>query len=54
MDLQNAKIELVKMILNTNNHSLIERVYTIFKSESTYLEPEFTQDQIEEIKLGLE
>ena len=54
MDIQNAKIELVKMILNTNNQPLIEKVHAIFKSESVSQQPEFTQDQIEEIKLGLE
>jgi len=54
MDILNSKIELVKMILNTNNQSLIDKVYSIFKSESKNQIPEFTQDQIDEIKLGLE
>lgn len=54
MDIQTSKIELVKMILDTDNQSLIDQVYSIFKSESKSQKPEFTEDQIEEIKLGLE
>jgi hypothetical protein len=53
MDIQTSKIELVKLILNTNDHALIEKAYSIIKSESNE-QAEFTQAQIDEIKLGLE
>jgi hypothetical protein len=54
MDIHTSKIELVKLILNTNNQTLIDKVYSIFKSEAKNQKPEFTHDQLEEIKLGLE
>jgi hypothetical protein len=54
MDLQTSKFELVKLILNTKNQSLIEKVYAILKSEVKDDIPEFTEAQIKEIQQGLE
>lgn len=54
MDLQISKFELIKLILNTKNQSLIEKVYGMLKSEVKDDFPEFTNAQIKEIQLGLE
>jgi hypothetical protein len=52
MDIQTSKIELVKLILNTNDQSLIEKVYNLFTA-STSPGEEFTKAQIAEIELGI-
>jgi len=54
MDLKASKIELMKLILNTNNKELIAKVYGLFKTDlSSTDSEEFTNEQIEEIELGL-
>ncbi|MDR9398993.1 MAG: hypothetical protein RI562_08010 [Salibacter sp.] len=54
MDLKASKIELVRLILDSNDKALIEKMYNLFKSNSSEVEqPEFNKDQIEEIELGL-
>ncbi|MCA1761724.1 MAG: hypothetical protein ABR574_06680 [Cryomorphaceae bacterium] len=53
MDIQKSKVELIKLILNTNDLSLIEKAYSIIKTESNE-KATLTQDQIDEIELGLE
>jgi hypothetical protein len=52
MNIQASKIELVKLILDTNNQVLIEKVLSLFDSEAKNA-TEFTPAQIEEIELGL-
>lgn len=58
MDIQKSKIELIRLILNTNDLSLIEKAYSIIKTDKTDTTESnenatFTQDQIDEIELGL-
>jgi hypothetical protein len=53
MNIETSKIELVKMILNLEDQNLIGELHRILKQQSTMV-PEFTEDQIQEIRLGIE
>lgn len=53
MNIQTSKIELVKLILETNDPTLIEKVYGLFKGRQNPSH-EFTEEQLREIELGLD
>jgi len=53
MNIETSKIELVKLILNSDNSELIGELHKILSKQSKE-QPEFTKDQVEEIRLGLE
>lgn len=51
MDIQAEKIELVKLLLNTNNPKIIQSIKQIFKKENTSdFWDELTSDEQKEIK----
>ncbi len=51
MDIQAEKIELAKLLLNTNNSKIIQSIKQIFKKEKTAdFWEELTSDQKKEIK----
>lgn len=51
MDIQAEKIELAKLLLNTNNPKIIQSIKQIFKKEKTAdFWDELTSDQKKEIK----
>jgi hypothetical protein len=53
MNIETSKIELVKLILSSEDSELINELHKILSQHGT-IAPEFTEDQIEEIRLGLE
>lgn len=53
MDIQAEKIELVKLLLNTNNPKIIESIKQIFKKEKSDFWDELSEEQQSEIELGL-
>lgn len=53
MDIQTAKIELVKLIINTNDQPIIEKLIQVLKSEQTDFYPELSNREKQEIKLGI-
>lgn len=53
MDIQAEKIELAKLLLNTNNPKIIQSIKQIFKKEKTAdFWDELTSDQKKEIKIA--
>jgi len=50
MKLQAEKIELVKLLLNTNNPRIIQSIRQIFKKESADFLDDLNSEQIAEIK----
>ena len=54
MDLQSEKLELIKMLLKTNDKVLIEAVKNIFKSEKKDVWKQLSPEQKEQIDLGLQ
>jgi len=50
MKLQAEKIELAKLLLNTNNPRIIQSIRQIFKKESADFLDDLNSDQIAEIK----
>jgi len=53
MDIQAAKIELVKLILSINNHRLIENMIKVLKSGDEDFWVKLSTQEQEEIRLGL-
>jgi len=53
MDIQAAKIELVKLILSINNHRLIENMINVLKSGDEDFWVKLSTQEQEEIRLGL-
>ena len=53
MDIQASKQKLVKMIMETEDDSLIEKMSNVFLGESDFYD-EFTEDQKLEIQYGIE
>lgn len=53
MNIETSKKELVKMILRSEDSELINELHKILSQHSAR-KPEFTEDQIQEIRLGLE
>ncbi len=50
MNIQAEKIELAKLLLNTNNPRIIQSIRQIFKKESADFLDDLNSDQIAEIK----
>jgi hypothetical protein len=53
MDLQAAKLELVKLILNINNKSTIEKLFEVLKPENRDFWEELSNAEKAEIELGI-
>jgi ribosomal protein L16/L10AE len=53
MDIQAAKIELVKLILSINNHRLIENMINVLKSGDEDFWAKLSLQEQEEIQLGI-
>ncbi|WP_426064529.1 hypothetical protein [Flavobacterium sp. DSP2-3-1] len=54
MDLQSEKLELIKMLLKTNDKVIIEAVKNIFKSEKKDVWKQLSPEQKEQIDLGIQ
>lgn len=54
MDIQSEKLELIKMLLETNDTAIIEAIKNIFKSEKKNVWEELSPEQQEEINLGIQ
>ena len=54
MDLQAAKLELVKLILNIDNQSVIDRMLNSLRSERSDFWDELSDTDKEFIKIGIE
>jgi len=53
MDIQSSKLELVRLIINSNNEILIENPLKMLKSEQKDFWPELSESEKEEIRLGI-
>jgi len=53
MDIQSSKLELVKLIINSNNEKLIENLLKMLKSEQKDFWSELSESEKEEIRLGI-
>ena len=53
MDVQSSKLELVKLIINSNNEKLIENLLKMLKSEQKDFWSELSESEKEEIRLGI-
>ncbi|SFE89841.1 hypothetical protein [Flavobacterium xueshanense] len=54
MDLQSEKLELIKMLLKTNDKVIIEAVKNILKSEKKDVWKQLSPEQKEQIDLGIQ
>lgn len=54
MDIQAEKIELIKLLLNTDNISVLESVKNIFKQEKVDFWNTLPENEQAEINLGIE
>ncbi len=54
MDIQSEKLELIKMLLETNDKVIIEAVKNIFKSEKKDVWKQLSPEQQEEIDLRIQ
>ena len=54
MDIQSEKLELIKLILETNDKDVIESIKNIFKSEKKDVLKELSPEEQEEIDLGIQ
>lgn len=54
MDLQSEKLELIKMLLETNDKVIIDAVKNIFKSEKKDVWKQLSPEQQEEIDLRIQ
>ena len=52
MDIQTEKIELAKLVLNTNNESIIQSVKQIFEQEKEDFWNDLSPDQQKEIEVA--
>jgi len=53
MDIQSSKLELVRLIINSNNEILIENLLKMLKSEQKDFWSELSESEKEEIRLGI-
>jgi hypothetical protein len=53
MDIQSEKLELIKMLLNTDDTTIIEAIKNIFKSQKKDVWKDLSPEQQEEIDLGI-
>ena len=53
MDLQSDKLELIKMVLETNDKSIIEALKNIFKAQQKDVWKELSAEEQEEIDLRI-
>jgi hypothetical protein len=53
MDLQTSKLELVKMIVNTDNQAIINKLLLVFKSEEEDFWLKLSEHERQEIELGI-
>lgn len=53
MDIQASKLELVKLIVSTDNHQIIKRLLNALKSEEDDFWIALSESEKEEIKLGI-
>jgi len=53
MDLKSSKLELVRLILNIDNQQVIDKLTSILKEQDQDFWDELTDQQKEEIKLGI-
>ncbi len=53
MDIQSAKLELVKLILNLDNQQVIYKILHLLKSEQEDFWLQLSDDEKEEIKTGI-
>ena len=53
MDLQTSKVELVKLILNIENHKLIDKFWDLLRSEQEDFWTQLSEEEKEEIHLGI-
>ncbi|KIA82649.1 hypothetical protein [Flavobacterium sp. AED] len=54
MDIQSEKLELIKLLLETNDKAIIEAIKNIFKSEKKDVWKELSPEEQEEIDLGIQ
>ena len=54
MDIQSEKLELIKLLLETNDKSIIESIKNIFKSEKKDVWKELSPEEQEEIDIGIQ
>ncbi|MFV5699629.1 hypothetical protein ACM55H_14775 [Flavobacterium sp. ZT3R17] len=54
MDIQSEKLELIKLLLETNDKAIIEAIKNIFKSEKKDIWKELSPEEQEEIDLGIQ
>ncbi|MFN5417017.1 MAG: hypothetical protein ACK5B9_08185 [Flavobacteriia bacterium] len=54
MNIQASKIELVKLILNIENSSIINKILDILKNDTTDFYLELSESEKEEINLGIQ
>ena len=54
MDIQSEKLELIKLLVETNDKSIIESIKNIFKSEKKDVWKELSPEEQEEIDLGIQ
>ena len=55
MDIQTEKLEIMKMILETNNPKILSSIKKLFKKENSVdLWETLSQDQMDEIRMGTE
>ncbi|MFV5691067.1 hypothetical protein [Flavobacterium sp. LT1R49] len=54
MDIQSEKLELIKLLLETNDKDIIESIKNIFKSEKKDVWKELSPEEQEEIDLGIQ
>jgi len=53
MELQSDKLELIKMVLETNDKAIIETLKNIFKAQKKEVWTELSPEEQEEIDLGI-
>lgn len=53
MDIQTEKIELMKLLLNTNNPKIIQSIKQVFKKEEGDFWDDLSAEQQAEIELGI-
>lgn len=53
MDLQTSKVELVKMILNIENQSVLDKIMLLLKSEKSDFWLDLSQNERKNIQLGI-
>ena len=53
MDIQSDKLELIKMVLETDDKTIIEAIKNIFKAQKKDVWTELSPEQKEEIDIGI-